>query len=72
MSVLSTKLRIAIVQAQELGGWPNYAVHMLGDCDTGSPELDSALAELYRANETVHRLANQLCLRHGVSLFEGN
>lgn len=65
------KLEDTFNLARSLGGWPQYAVHCMGDADTGDDDLDFALAELYSANENLHRVANKLALRHGLDMVDG-
>lgn len=58
--------------AEEQGSWAAYAVYVLGEASSGNEELDSAIAALYSANETVHRIANKLALRYDLEFFEGH
>lgn len=71
MTEAASKLDAVLRKAEEEGGWANYAVYCMGSCDSGSGDLDHAIAQLYEANETVHRIANQLALRYDVDFFEG-
>lgn len=57
-------------EAEKQGSWAEYAVYMLGDCGSGVRELDNAVEELYIANETMHRVANKLALKHDLDFFE--
>lgn len=56
--------------AEKTGSWAEYAVYMLGDCGSGEDELDNAVANLYEANEAMHRVANKLALRYDLDFFE--
>lgn len=58
-------------QAEAIGSWADFAVHCMGECDSGEPTLDEAIRNLYEANEAVHRISNKLALRHDVEFFEG-
>lgn len=69
--LVQSVLNSAFRQAEELGGWADYAVYCLGDSITGIEEFDNAVAELYQANENMHRVANKLALRYDVDLFQG-
>lgn len=51
---------------EELGGWSRYATFVGGEADTGFPELDAAIAELYYVNELLHNNANALFIKYGV------
>jgi hypothetical protein len=66
-----SKVNDTIRAAEKQGSWADYAVYMLGDADTGDEELNVAISDLYRANETVHRIANKLALRYDLEMFEG-
>ena len=70
MSVLD-HLDNVLRAAEEQGSWAEYAVYTLGEVHSGDEELDAAIAELYRANEAVHRIANKLSLRYELDFFEG-
>lgn len=48
------------------GSWADFATYHMGAIATGSADLDDAIAELYSANEKVHKIANQLRLRYEV------
>lgn len=48
------------------GGWAEYATYCGGEPDTGFPELDSLIAQLYSLNEQLHYTANTLFTRYGV------
>ena len=65
------KLDTVLRDAESNGGWAMYAVHVLGDADSGDDELDKAIASLYHANEDVHKRANKLALRYNLDLFAG-
>jgi hypothetical protein len=71
MTEVAYKINAALRRAEEVGGWADYAVYVLGMADTGSEELDEALERLYEANESVHRIANKLALRYDLDLFGG-
>lgn len=71
MTEVASKLDATLRKAEEEGGWANYAVYCMGSCDSGSDDLNAAIAELYETNEKVHRIANQLALRYDVDFFEG-
>ncbi len=58
-------------EAEQQGTWADFAVWCMGVADSGESELDDAIAELYYANEVVHRVANKLALRYEVDFFEG-
>ncbi len=68
---MAAKFNTFLRKAESIGSWADYAVYCMGECDSTDPALDFAIRELYEANETVHRLANQLALRHDVDFFEG-
>jgi hypothetical protein len=71
MTEAASKINTALREAEKQGGWPEYAVYMLGTTDTGDDVLDGLLAQLYDANESVHRRANQLALRYDLDFYEG-
>lgn len=50
----------------EEGGWADFSVKYGGEYSSGFSELDEALAELYSANEKIHRIANILRVKYGV------
>lgn len=58
-------------EAESWGSWAEYAVWHLGEVNTGEPEFDKLIADLYTINENVHKMANQLALRYDLELFEG-
>lgn len=58
-------------EAEKQGSWAEYAVFCLGQADSPESDLNDAIAELYAANENVHRLANKYALRYEVDFFEG-
>lgn len=48
------------------GGWADYAVYCGGDAGTGIEKLDRAVEDLYRAGETMHRIANELRTKYNL------
>jgi methyl-accepting chemotaxis protein len=70
--VIADALNKLLRDAENIGSWAEYAVHVLGDSSSGIEELDTAIAQLYSANENVHRIANKLALRYDVDFFEGH
>lgn len=71
MTEVASKLDKTFREAEEHGTWAAYAVWCLGDADTGDDALDQYLTDLYRANEQVHKRANQLALRYEIEFFNG-
>lgn len=57
-------------EAEQVGTWADYAVHTMGEVNSGDDELDQAIYRLYTANEDVHRIANKLALRHEIDFME--
>lgn len=71
MDHTSEQINRTLRDAEQQGGWADYAVYVLGDTDTGDEELNKAITELYVANEAVHRIANKLALHYELEFFEG-
>jgi hypothetical protein len=72
MTEAQSKLDAFFREAEMQGTWCDYVVWCMGEADSGFDELDQAIADLYTANETLHRIANKLALHHDVDFFEGS
>lgn len=57
-------------EAEQQGGWADYAVYVMGDAECENEELNDAIENLYRANEHMHRVANKLALHYDLDFFE--
>jgi len=67
MTEVAFKINTTLREAETVGSWAEYAVSVLGVANTGDEMLDEYLAELYEANEAVHRRANQLAQHHDLN-----
>lgn len=71
MTAIEDKFAAVLQEAEKQGSWAQYAVWVMGDCDSGDDELDEYIRSLYEANESVHRKANQLSLRYDLPFYGG-
>lgn len=67
----SVELNALLREAEEQGSLAGYAVFVLGEANSSDEQFNEAIRCLYEANETVHRVANQLALRYDVEFFGG-
>lgn len=64
--IIQNHLTILFSKVDWEGGWSEYATYCGGEANSGIPELDEAVSELYAANERVHLIANKLRIKYDV------
>lgn len=67
----SAELNAILREAETQQSWAEYAVFVRGEANSSDEQFNEAIRCLYEANETVHRVANQLAIRYDVEFFGG-